>query len=103
MAVSAAEHETLKKIHGNFDGDSILSRLPDSNLSVAIALEASRLSAKYNKDVFGAEDLVQILGVGMNNIRELMRSRTFPTISIGSRKVVSVLGFAAWTVRLYMK
>lgn len=83
--------------------NAILSKMPDTNLSLAIALEANRLSVKYNKDVFDAEDLVQILGVGMNNIRQLMKSRTFPTINIGSRKVVSTLGFATWSVRHYMK
>ena len=82
---------------------NILSSLPENNLSVAVALEANRLSEKYAKDVFSAEDLSEILGVGMNNIRTLMRSKNFPTINIGTRKVVSVLGFAAWSVQHYMK
>ena len=63
---------------------------------VAAALEAKRLSEKYNKDFFDCDDLVKIMGVGKNNIRDLMRSSSFPTVEIGNRKVVSVIGFSLW-------
>jgi len=69
-----------------------------SEHGVAAALEAKRLSEKHNKDFFDCEDLVEIMKVGKNNIRQLMRSAEFPTIEIGNRKVVSVIGFAMWLV-----
>jgi hypothetical protein len=70
--------------------------LPNAELSVAVALEAERMATKYNKDTFDCEDLVSILGVGRNNVRELMRSRHFPTLTIGNRKVVSAIALAKW-------
>ena len=39
---------------------------------VAAALEAKRLSEKYGKDFFECEDLIKILGVGRDNVRNLM-------------------------------
>ena len=67
-----------------------------SEYGVAAALEAKRLSDKYNKDFFDCNDLVSIMGIGQNNIRDLMRSSSFPTVEIGNRKVVSVIGFSLW-------
>lgn len=71
----------------------------NSDLGVAAALEAHRLSVKYNKDYFDCADLVAIMGVGTNNIRQLMNSDSFPTIEVGNRKVVSVLAFALWSLQ----
>ena len=82
---------------------NLFEGLPSGNLSVAIALEAERLAEKYGKDVFDAEDLAKILDVGLNNVRKLMRSLSFPTLEIGGRKVVSALGLATWFMRLYIK
>ena len=70
-----------------------------SELGVAAAIEARRLSEKYGKDFFDCEDLVSIVGVGKNNIRQLLNSESFPTIEIGNRKVVSVLAFALWSLQ----
>ena len=69
-----------------------------SDRGVAAALEAKRLAEKYQKDFFDCDDLVNMMQVGKNNIRQLMRSKTFPTIEIGNRKVVSALGLALWLV-----
>ena len=69
-----------------------------SGYGVAIATETKRLSEKYNKDFFGCDDLVEIMNVGKGNIYQLMRSKNFPTIEIGNRKVVSVLDFVIWQV-----
>jgi hypothetical protein len=63
---------------------------------IAVAREAERLATKYGKDTFDCEDLITILGVGRNNVRELMRSKDFPTLTIGNRKVVSALALAIW-------
>ena len=65
----------------------------------AVALEARRLSEKYDKDFLCCDDLMDSMGLGMNNIRQLMSSDDFPTITVGNRKVVSVLAFALWSLR----
>ena len=65
----------------------------------AAALEAKRLSEKYGKDFFDCDDLVKIIGVGKNNIRQLLNSDSFPTIEIGNRKVVSAIAFAYWSIK----
>ncbi len=76
--------------------------LPNVELSVAIALEAERLATKYNKDTFDCEDLMTILGVGRNNVRELMRSNHFPTLTIGGRRVVAAIALAKWMLNDYI-
>jgi hypothetical protein len=64
-----------------------------------IMSEVQRLSAKYKKEYLDCNDLMQILGVGRDNIRALMRSEGFPTTTIGNRKVVSVLSFIIWQMQ----
>ena len=71
-----------------------------SELGVAAAIEARRLSEKHDKDFFDCDDLVKIMGVGRNNVRQLLNSDSFPTIEIGNRKVVSVIAFAFWSLQL---
>ena len=61
-----------------------------------IQSEVQRLSSKQNKEYLDSNDLIQILGVGRDNVRALMRSQAFPTVRIGNRKVVSVLFFVIW-------
>jgi hypothetical protein len=73
--------------------------LPNARLDMAIAAEAARLSDKYEKDVFDCDDLVKILGLGKNNVRELMNSREFPTKTVGARKFVTPLGLSAWMAK----
>ena len=70
-----------------------------SELGIAAALEAKRLAEKYNKDFLCCEDLVIIMGLGTNNVRQLFNSEDFPTIAVGNRKVVSVIAFALWSVK----
>ena len=71
----------------------------DSKTSIAAALEAKRLAEKYGKDYLCCDDLVTILGVGKNNVRQLLNSTSFPTIEIGNRKVVSVIAFSLWSLK----
>ena len=61
-----------------------------------ISLEAKRLADRYNKDYLDCEDLMKITGLGKGNVRALMNRLDFPTITIGRRKVISVLSFARW-------
>ena len=66
------------------------------NLNELIQAEVNRISTKYNKDFLDCEDLVKITGLGRDNVRNLMRSKTFPTTKVGKRQVVSVLNFVTW-------
>jgi len=73
----------------------------NSDLGVAAALEARRISEKYDKDYLDFEDIVKITGLGQRNVRALMNSKGFPTAEINDskRKVVSVIAFAFWSVK----
>ena len=67
-----------------------------SEHGIAAALESKRIAEKYQKDFLCCDDLVEIMGVGKNNVRDLMNNGNFPTIVIGNRKVVSVISFVLW-------
>ena len=66
------------------------------NIELIIKNEVERISTKYNKDYLDCEDLIKITGLGRDNVRNLMRSKYFPTIRIGKRIVISVLSFVTW-------
>ena len=66
------------------------------NLNELIQNEVNRISLKYSKDFLDCGDLVKITGLGRDNVRNLMRSKTFPTTKVGKRQVVSVLNFVTW-------
>ena len=66
------------------------------NLNERIQSEVNRISLKYGKDFLDCEDLIKITGLGRDNVRNLMRSKTFPTTKVGKRQVVSVLNFVTW-------
>ena len=65
------------------------------NLNNLIQAEALRISTKYNKDFLDCEDLIKITGLGRDNVRSLLRSKSFPT-KVGKRQVVSMLNFVTW-------
>ena len=66
------------------------------NINNLIQSEVDRISQKYNKDFLDCEDLIQIPGLGRDNVRSLLRSKDFPTTKVGKRQVVSVLNFVTW-------
>ncbi len=66
------------------------------NIENLIQNEVERISTKYNKDFLDCEDLIKITGLGRDNVRNLLRSKNFPTTKVGKRQVVSVLNFVAW-------
>lgn len=66
------------------------------NLNELIQAEVDRISTKHNKDFLDCEDLIKITGLGRDNVRNLMRSKNFPTTKVGKRQVVSVLNFVTW-------
>lgn len=66
------------------------------NIESLIQNEVERISTKYNKDFLDCEDLIKITGLGRDNVRNLLRSKNFPTTKVGKRQVVSVLNFVTW-------
>ena len=66
------------------------------NYENLIKSEVERISTKYNKDFLDCEDLIKITGLGRDNVRSLLRSKSFPTTKVGKRQVVSVLNFVTW-------
>lgn len=66
------------------------------NYDNLIQKEVERISTKYNKDFLTCEDLIKITGLGRDNVRNLLRSKNFPTTKVGKRQVVSVLNFVTW-------
>ena len=66
------------------------------NIENLIQNEVERISMKYNKDFLDCEDLIKITGLGRDNVRNLLRSKNFPTTKVGKRQVVSVLNFVTW-------
>jgi predicted DNA-binding transcriptional regulator AlpA len=66
------------------------------NINNLIQAEVERISTKYNKDFLECDDIMQITGLGRDNVRNLMRSKNFPTTKVGNRRVVSVLNFVTW-------
>ncbi len=68
------------------------------NYENLIKCEVERISTKYNKDFLDCEDLIKITGLGRDNVRNLLRSKNFPTTKVGKRQVVSVLNFVTWQI-----
>ena len=68
------------------------------NINQLIQSEVDRISHKYNKDFLNCEDLMKITGLGRDNVRSLLRRKSFPTTKVGKRQVVSVLNFVTWQV-----
>ena len=66
------------------------------NIDNLILKEVERISTKYDKDFLDCEDLIKITGLGRDNVRNLLRSKNFPTTKVGKRQVVSVLNFVTW-------
>ena len=63
------------------------------NINNLIQTEVDRISTKYDKDFLDCEDIMKITGLGRDNVRNLLRSKDFPTTKVGKRQVVSVLNF----------
>lgn len=68
------------------------------DMNKIIEFEIIRLTKKYNKKFLDCNDLINILGVGRDNVRTLMRSEDFPTMNIGNRKLVLIISFVIWQI-----
>ena len=66
------------------------------NITDIIQNEVNRISQKYNKDFLDCEDIIKITGLGRDSVRNLLKSKNFPTTKVGKRQVVSVLNFVTW-------
>ena len=61
--------------------------------------EAKRLSDRYSKDYLTATDIRKITGLGKDKVRNIMLRKDFPSLNLGKRKIVSVVGFATWQIK----
>ena len=72
---------------------------PYINIEQLISAEVKRLSEKYKKSYLDCEQLVELTGLGRDNVRALMSSANFPVTKVGNRKVISILAFVTWQMR----
>lgn len=68
------------------------------NFNNLIQNEVNRLALKYNKEYLDCADIMQITGLGRDNVRAMMSRKDFPKMSVGKRKIVSLSSFVAWKV-----
>ena len=61
-----------------------------------ILLETKRLAELYGKSFLDCDNLIEITGLGRDNVRALMQSKVFPILKAGNRKVVSIISFVSW-------
>lgn len=73
------------------------------NIEQLIALETKRLSEKYGKSFLDCEELIEITGLGRDNVRALMNTKFFPITKIGNRQVVSIIAFVTWQFKDSLK
>lgn len=64
-----------------------------------ISAEAKKLSDRYGKDYLTATDIRKITGLGKDKVRNIMLRKDFPSLNLGKRKIVSVVGFATWQIK----
>lgn len=65
-------------------------------ISELITNETKRLADLYGKSFLGCDELVEITGLGRDNVRALMKSKGFPVIKAGNRNIVGIVNFVAW-------
>lgn len=68
----------------------------DVDVEELILNEVKRLAEIYNKTFLDCEEIIELTGLGRDNVRALMNSKVFPVTQIGNRKIVSILAFVAW-------
>ena len=61
-----------------------------------IHLETKRIAEKFNKEYLDCKDLIQVTGLGRDNVRQMMNDKNFPLMRVGKRQVVSILNFVSW-------
>lgn len=71
------------------------------NIESIIAAETKRISTEYGKSFLDCDDIVVLTGLGRDNVRALMKSKSFPLIQVGKRQVVSIVAFVTWQMNVY--
>lgn len=64
--------------------------------SQLVSNEVGRLVQHFGKLYLDCDDLVEITGLGKDNVRQLMHSQQFPVLKVGKRQIVSVVRFVMW-------
>ena len=64
-------------------------RLPGSS-------EIKRISEKYKKEYLDCSDIMEITGLGRDNVTRMMSKKDFPKMKVGRRRIVSVASFVTW-------
>jgi len=69
-----------------------------NNITIAelIARETKRLAELYGKSFLDCDELIEITGLGRDNVRALMKSKAFPVVKVGNRNIVGIANFVAW-------
>lgn len=76
---------------------------PLINIEQLITDEVKRLTTRYGKAYLDCEELIELTGLGRDNVRALMCSANFPVTQVGNRKVVGILAFVTWQMRGFDK
>lgn len=71
------------------------------NKEKIIADEVKRITDETHKSFLDCDDIIRLTGLGRENVRNLMRSNSFPTQIVGRRKIVSVSNFVLWFMEKY--
>ena len=57
------------------------------NIEQLISAEVKRLSEKYGKSYLDCEELIELTGLGRDNVRALMSSANFPFRNLADERV----------------
>lgn len=80
----------------------INTKLTDIKIEQLIIAEVQRISEMLGKTFLDCEDIAALSGLGRDNARILMKSKSFPLITVGRRQVVSILAFVTWQMKDYL-
>jgi hypothetical protein len=61
-----------------------------------ILLETKRLAEIYGKSFLDCDDLIEITGLGRENVRALINSKVIPSKKVGKRVIISIVNFVTW-------
>lgn len=76
--------------------------MTDIKIEQLIIAEVQRISEMLGKTFLDCEDIAALSGLGRDNARILMKSKSFPLITVGRRQVVSILAFVTWQMKDYL-
>jgi len=68
------------------------------NKETFITQEVNRLTEKYGKSYLTYKEIMEIMGIGRDSAKAMLRSNQFQVIHIGNRRMVSVIAFVTWQI-----